>query len=408
MKRCFAALALLLLVPALALGEITVRGETTGDGANRIVHFAPAAVGWAEIEGETVLTEDAAPALSEAEQLTQETLMLQITGTLDMRFAQSRAAQLLENAQAAGDSRTVIHQTPYGYADDRLASLAILWEGTQPDGAQGCRPYSLTLDLTTGQELTLPDLFDDADGAVAAMEAIIERDVLEDMNTYVEVYDLLPLPTDCFCVDETGLTVFYTDERFRTFEGRSGYVTFYWYELADYIGEGSAVYALSRAQEPDADAIRAADGAFAENRALRLGALLGDAMDACALTGEPDYTRDAILYTALDADMRGYAVEIPKYAETAKADTPISAVRASRISWHGLTTGKTDRAGVVSLLGEPEKTAVYDEDDAADMLLTPGESLIYTMTGYVLEAHLDEGGVLSCLILHDALPERLY
>ena len=189
MKRCFAALALLLLVPALALGEITVRGEMTGDGANRIVHFAPAAVGWAEIEGETVLTEDAAPALSEAEQLTQETLMLQITGALDMRFAQSRAAQLLENAQAAGDSRTVIHQTPYGFADDRLASLAILWEGTQPDGAQGCRPYSLTLDLATGQELALPDLFDDADGAVAAMEAIIERDVLEDMNTYVEVYD---------------------------------------------------------------------------------------------------------------------------------------------------------------------------------------------------------------------------
>ena len=42
------------------------------------------------------------------------------------------------------------------------------------------------------------------------------------------------------------------------------------------------------------------------------------------------------------------------------------------------------------------------------MMLEPGESLIYTMQGYVLEAHLDGGGVLSCLILHASLPERLY
>ena len=218
-NRLLAALALLWLMPALALGEITVRSETTGDDVNRIVHFAPKAEDTAGGES----------ALSEEEQLAQETLMLQITGALDMRFAQSRAAQLYANAQASGDSRRVIHQTPFVYADDALSSLAILWEGTQPDGTQGCRPYSLTLDLTTGQELALADLFDDPDGAVAAMEAIIGRDVLEEMNTYVEVYDLLPMPTDCFSVDETGLTVYYTDERFRTFEGRSGYVTFYWY-----------------------------------------------------------------------------------------------------------------------------------------------------------------------------------
>ena len=60
------------------------------------------------------------------------------------------------------------------------------------------------------------------------------------------------------------------------------------------------------------------------------------------------------------------------------------------------------------LLGEPERTALYDADDAADMMLEPGESLIYTMQGYVLEAHLDGGGVLSCLILHASLPESLY
>ena len=41
-------------------------------------------------------------------------------------------------------------------------------------------------------------------------------------------------------------------------------------------------------------------------------------------------------------------------------------------------------------------------------LLVPGESLLYACEGYVLEAHLDADGVLSCLILRDAMPEPLY
>lgn len=398
-NRLLAALALLWLMPALALGEITVRSETTGDDVNRIVHFAPKAEDTAGGES----------ALSEEEQLAQETLMLQITGALDMRFAQSRAAQLYANAQASGDSRRVIHQTPFVYADDALASLAILWEGTQPDGTQGCRPYSLTLDLTTGQELALADLFDDPDGAVAAMEAIIGRDVLEEMNTYVEVYDLLPMPTDCFSVDETGLTVYYTDERFRTFEGRSGYVTFYWYELEAYIGKDSPVYALSRPQAADAEAIRAADGVFDANRLPGLRVTLGSAMDACALTDEPDCTRDSILYTALDAGLRGFAVEIPKYAETEEEQTPVSAVRASRVSMAGLlTTGKTTEQEVRALLGEPAREQAYDEGAALDAMLPQGRSLLYEISGRVLQTHFDEDGVLACVILRSAMPEGLY
>lgn len=402
-----AALALLMMAPALALAEITIQGEARSDGVNQITRYEAVAVGWAEVEGERVLMRDAAPELSEAEKLEQETLLLQLNGMLDMRFSQARAAQLFENAQAAGDGRSEIFQASFGYADDRVASLAVIWQGTQPDGASRCLPYSLTLDLTTGEELNFDALFDDPDAAAEAMEAILSRDVLEDMNTYVEVYDLLPLPRDCFAFDETGLTVFYPDDRYRTFEGRSGYVTFYWHEIAAFIGEDSPVYALSRPQAADAQAIHSAPGYFGENRLLGLDETLGKGMGAYALTDEPDYTKDSILFTMQDASMRGYSVEIPKYAETDWADTPISAVRHSRVSWHGLTTGETTRQEIVSLLGEPVKTAVYDEDDAMDMMLEPGESLLYTMAEFVLEAHLGEDGVLSCVILHRTLPERL-
>ena len=46
--------------------------------------------------------------------------------------------------------------------------------------------------------------------------------------------------------------------------------------------------------------------------------------------------------------------------------------------------------------------------DVEFALLTPGESLVYRCDWGVLEAHMDESGVLSCLILRDAMPETLY
>lgn len=411
MKRWIAAgLAALALTPALALAEITVHGQTQSDGVNQVTRFFAEPVGWADVEGERVLTTEAAPELSEEEQLAQETLLLQLNGQIDMVFSQARAQQLYENAQSGG--RSVIHQTSFSYADDKLASLALLWDGMQPDGTQGVKPYTLSLDLTTGMPIAFDALFDDPDAAAAAMEAIIERDYLEEMNVYVEEADLLPLPRESFSFDETGLTVYYGDDRYRTYDGNGGYVTFYWYEIAAYIGEESPVYALSRPQEADAQAIRYADGYFGGYRLLGLYEPLGKAMLAYNLTDEPDYTADSILYPLSAPQLRGMSVEIPKYAETEEEETPISAVRHSRISWHGLTTGETLREQIVELLGEPEATILYDEDDASDMMLEPGESLLYSCESscgsMVLEAHLDGDGVLSCIILRDAMPERLY
>ena len=106
--------------------------------------------------------------------------------------------------------------------------------------------------------------------------------------------------------------------------------------------------------------------------------------------------------------LRGFAVEIPKYAETAEEDTPISAIRASRIATCGLMTGKTTAEELYAIFGEPKMTIVYDEDAAADALLEPGESLFFEEMETVLQAHFDEDGVLSCLILRTAMPESLF
>ena len=395
MKRILAAAAALLLLPTLALAQIEITGEALTSGENQIVLFSAQAV-------------PAQEPLSEEEQLALDMKLMMVSGAIGMRFGQARAQQLFDNAR---EDSPVIDQTARGYQDGKLASLAIVWEGTQPDGSDACRPYSLTIDLDTGLEIAFDQLFADTAGAVEAMEAIISRDLLSDMNAYIEAAELLPLPTNCFSVDETGLTVYYDDTRYRMFDGRSGAVTFYWHEIAQFIGEESPVYALARGQAADAEAIRSADGTFGGHRLLGLHEPLGKAMDAYALTDEPDYTTDSILYPLDAPELRGMAVEIPKYAETAPELTPISAVRHSRISWHGLTTGVTTREEITTLLGEPEQVIAYDEDEALDRLLEPGESLLYTLKGAaqaVLQAHVDEDGVLSCLILRSAMPESLF
>ena len=85
-----------------------------------------------------------------------------------------------------------------------------------------------------------------------------------------------------------------------------------------------------------------------------------------------------------------------------------SAVRTTRADVCGLTVGKTTKAELTALLGEPLETRAYDADEAADRMLEAGESLFFELSGRILQAHVNENGVLSCLILRDAMPEDLY
>ena len=287
--------------------------------------------------------------------------------------------------------------------------MALIWQGEQADGSYGCSAMGLNLNLETGEELLLEQLFSDWDGALARMEAILESDVADGMSDYMEYGDLLPMPTEQYSVDAYGLTVYWPEDRYRYFDGTSGSVTFYWHELSEFIGEESPVYALAC---PDAaynvSEIEALcmSGEVTSMVSLKLGELLGSAAGGYRLA-DPDYTTDALVYPL--ERVRGYAVEIPKYAETQEEQTPICAIRASRVSMAGLlTTGKTTDAELIALLGEPDREIVFDEDDALDALLEPGTSLLYEVAGRVLQAHVGEDGVLSCLILRDAMPERLY
>ena len=376
-----------LLLPACAqAAQIVLAVQEDEAGGSRLAVFSAAA--------DTI---DTVP----GQETQPDAVMMAIDAQIEARFAQQKA-------QVAVNRGTVM-QTGSVWQDGKTASMALTWQGEQADGSDGCASMGLTVNLKTGEEILLSQLFSDWDGAQAAMETIITDDVLDGMSDYMEYAELLPMPTDNYAFDDFGLTVYWPEDRYRYFDGTSGSVTFYWHELADFIGEESPVYALAHPDVPySTSEIEALcmSGSVTRMQTPELGEKLGD-VAVWYRMADPDYTTDALVYPL--ERMRGFAVEIPKYAETEEDETPISAIRASRVSMAGLlTTGKTTDTEVLALLGEPAREQAYDEDAAFDAMLPPGRSLLYEISGRVLQMHFDEDGVLACVILRSAMPEGLY
>ena len=387
MKKLFAALLLLMMIPALA-GAVQIQMDTELHGGSRLILFS---------------AQDDMPPDAPGKEAPIDPVKMAIDMQIAVRFAQDQAQTAL------GRSDAVIRQDGTLYQNGKIASMARTWQGEQANGREGSSAAALTVSLETGMEIYLDELFSDYEGAVAAMECIIEDDVLASMSDYMEYAELLPMPVDNFSVSETGLTVYYPQDRYRYFDGEAGSITFLWHEIADYIGEDSPVYALAHPQVPYSRSgieTLCFSGTVSPYLQVELGDLLADAAQSYSLA-DPDYTTDALVYPL--ERMRGYALEIPKYAETDEDDTPVSAIRASRISFAGLlTTQKTTKQEALKLLGEPAKEIVFDEEAAFDAMLEPGESMYYEMEGRVLQLHFDEEGVLACVILRSAMPESLY
>lgn len=328
-------------------------------------------------------------------------VLMAIDMQIEARFAQEQAKKALARTDMG------LWQEGGVYQNGKVASMWRSWQGGEAEGVEGSYHAALTVNLETGMEIYLDEVLTDYDAAIAEMERIIERDVLDGMSGYLEYDELLPMPANSYSFDEQGLTIYWDKERYRYFDGEAGSITFLWHEIADYIGESSPAYAVSRPKEIDVAGLRAdmALGAFDDYLGCRLYMELGEAGREYHL-GDPDYTTDALVYPV--ERMRGFAVEIPKYAETDEDETPISAIRASCIAAHGLMTGRTTMETLYAIFGEPVKTLVLDEAAAQDAMLEPGESLFFEEMDRVLQAHFDEEGLLSCLILRASMPESLY
>lgn len=379
---------------ALADFELTISEQT--DGACAISQFV------------IVSQDETSHEESEAQWAFED----QIAERIEARFAQSRAETSFKMAQLRKmTDEMFISQKAKLFETPDVYSLSLLWRGEQEDGRDGCSWRTMTLDRHTGEEITLESLFTDADAAFALMEEIISEDVLDGISDYVEFADLLPMPRDCWSLDETGITVYWQDDVYRTLDGLAGSVHFMWQErgLNTYVAPESCAYALATAQDDVSVAERAGRGMLENFTGFALGETLETLAGPYAMNEDADNTRTSKVFFFEDAALRGWSLEIPKYAETEDEDTPVTAIRSSRISAFGLTTGVSTQQDALQLLGEAAQKQVYGED-GYDWMLEPayGESWFYEISGRVLQLHFDEDGVLRMMILRTTMPESLY
>lgn len=286
----------------------------------------------------------------------------------------------------------------------QVLSLRVRVLGEQYDGRNGDSVTCLNYNLETGEKITLDAFFKDPQAAKARMTSLVEEQVLPELNAYLENSDVLPLPEDSFFVDEQGIVFYYPQERFSMISGSVGACAFYYYELGDVLTE-DALFAPLFASVKDGIADPAAqireavqNGEFPQLPFV-LGEKVGNYLEVHPLINDPDYTLTSLVYQFEEPVLRGVGVETWVYDEAEEEERAVTAVRSSRIDLYGIQTGVSTLEACISLLGEPTDRMYYDQEQAMDMMLTPGESLLYTFGSNELEVHADEQGVVSCVVI---------
>lgn len=275
-------------------------------------------------------------------------------------FAEQEAQIVPPGAEARVDKEAYALALPEGR---QALSLRLTAEGNLRFGRYDQIVRTALIDAETGEEIGLETIFPDLDALQEFLDAYVEENVLEGLNTYLDASDLLPVPLDAVSFDDQGVTFHYPSNRFRYFSGHAGAVQLQWYELRDYmpLGEMGAPLPL----EP--------------------GGQIDDLLERYGSLTEPDLVTGGELYEFEAPVLRG--------VQAIADDTGrVTAVRFARFEWRGITPGMA-REEVEALLAGADVTVNLDADTAAYLWVQPGERAGYGDT----QLYYDEEGTLYLL-----------
>lgn len=282
-----------------------------------------------------------------------------------------------------------------------VLSILLTHQGPDRQGKEGQGYATVNYDLRTGQPLTLNDLFTDVEGAVAAMEAVCLDRVAPNVSTYLENSEVTPLPREAFYLTADAITFYYPARQLAYFSGYCGSVSFFYYELADFLNLQTdsplARLGAGRDLEPQGDTAARVEAAVSAGTlpgmAPRLGDSLRDWLDAYRLLCDPDYYPGGRFFQMEAGEMRD--IWLLTDALTQRYDTNrVLGIRADRVNLYGIQPGKTSQAQWRGLLGEPQSSVSLDEESGMDYYLPAGVSDYYTYGEHMLRLHCNEEGVL--------------
>ena len=275
-------------------------------------------------------------------------------------FADQEAQLVPPGVEAQVDRQAYALALPEGR---QVLSLRLTAEGNLRFGRYDQIVRTALLDAETGEEIGLEAIFPDPDALQEFLDAYVEENVLEGLNTYLDASDLLPVPLDAVSFDDQGVTFHYPTNRFRFFSGHAGAVQLQWYELRDYM-------ALSEMGAP---------------LPLEPGGNIDELLETYGSLTEPDLVTGGELYEFEAPALRG--------VQAIADDTGrVIAVRYARFEWRGVTPGMSREEGE-ALLADADVTVDLDADTAVYLWVQPGTRADYGDT----RLYYDEDGTL-CLL----------
>lgn len=285
-----------------------------------------------------------------------------------------------------------------------ILSVTFSAKGQIGPGPSGQAYTALCYDLRTGRPLRAEELFEDATGAAAYMEEILERTLMEDLSGYMRNDRLSPLPMDNFSLDEDGLTFYYPESQFSLISDYAGAGHFYYEELAEWLNWDGVLgrlevqpRALSDAQAKEAIQ-KVVESGRLPHVPVAIGEAMPDVVQKYRLLREPDQY-PAGKYYQMEAPMFRQVLILSDALAGGYEHSVVEGLQSARASLFGIQAGSTPRERWREILGQPQQTAVFDESLAYDYGIPPGESDFYTFGSYQLRLHADESGILHSIRL---------
>ena len=252
------------------------------------------------------------------------------------------------------------------------------------------------IDLLDGHEILWEELFTDPEAAREAAEAYLEEQVAPEMSAHLLNSQLTPLP-ELFRITERGIILLYDEDRLSTLSDRAGDMLIPWQTVREQLdlreGGVAARMGIAAWLAPTEEATEEALADMAERvrAAAEDGAIpgipvrLGDSVQALTekwhLLTDPDVYTLGRFFSLEGAAFRGVFL-MTDYLSEDWENSIVDGIRADTGSLYGLTVGVTAAETWRRMLGEPEHTITYDEEQAEAWRTVPGTTTSLAGTGF--------------------------
>ncbi len=261
------------------------------------------------------------------------------------------------------------------------------------------------VDLRDGHEIAFSELFAEEGTARETIEAYLEETVAPEMSPHLGNSALTPLP-EGFRVERTGITLLYDADQLSTLSDRAGAVKIGWNEIreiADWSEDGipariGAAEMITLSAESAGRIREMMESGQLPDIPVKIGDSVKEWTDRAHLLNDPEEYFGGRMFALEGAAFRDVYL-LSDAVDSSWDKSRVQGIRADRGCFQGLCIGETRAEKWHQLLGEPDDTAVLDEDAAERMRTVPGTCDYYLSGEYRLQLQSDRDGMLVSITL---------